>query len=437
MPEGDIQKIKNYDQDDMSTDFVVPKTRIEMISKLDKDLSLMNELMSLFIEFKRNILDDIYNHLGRDPEREQSLETQSSLSDEAPGDDTGEEEEVQTDAASQESKQLSNDDQYENDDNEETPIQIKTNLKPQALSEGDGFVVPKDRRISNNEEEQKDIKEGANQSLSITDISMTEEENKDKDLERRLVSKRSYSASNRDPKQRRATHEPSTQNHRENEFLVNFQTNPVYQLKYFKEIEQRLEFLKFILKNSDEILKPMHFKILWECFIESSFHEKERIMFLEWLTSLIKIQAGYFNTKKEGMIILDDDTIDVIFFECLLCLDFSTIPMEAYNCFEEYFVYMNVQFGQLIRGQYSGSYEVYETKLIGIQALWEIVLQAKDQEIYQKSSKFLMVLYRKLSPELFGSLNSIKEEFLKICMSNIKDGVSGVKEGNFIQLLLF
>jgi len=57
------------------------------------------------------------------------------------------------------------------------------------------------------------------------------------------------------------------------------------------------------------------------------------------------------------------------------------------------------------------------------------VLQAKDQNVYQKASKFLMTLYRKLSPDLFGNLNAIKEEFLKICMSNIKDGVKGLKEG--------
>jgi hypothetical protein len=40
-----------------------------------------------------------------------------------------------------------------------------------------------------------------------------------------------------------------------------------------------------------------------------------------------------------------------------------------------------------------------------------------------------MTLYRKLSPDLFGNLNSIKEEFLKICMSNIKDGVKALKQG--------
>jgi hypothetical protein len=329
-PEGDIEKIRcSPPQEDMNEDMALPKTRIELIAKMDRELSLMNELMSLSIEFKRNILDHIYDRLGRNPEREQSLETQSSLSaNEAEGEDTGEDEEVQTDAASQTSPQLS---ENGNEENEGGDIVMKTNTKPQALSEGDGFMVPKNRRISNNDEEEKEQKQGANQSLSITDISMTDEEAKEKDFDRRLISKRSYSASHRDPRHRHVIHESPTHNQRENEFLANLQTNAVYQMKYFKEVEERLEFIKFILRNSDEVMKPMHFKILWECFIGSSFHEKERAIFLEWITSIIKIQSSYANTRKEGLVVIDDDTIEVIFFECLLCLDFSTIPMEAYN----------------------------------------------------------------------------------------------------------
>lgn len=367
------------------------------------------------------------------------METQSSLTaGEAEGEDTEEEEEVQTDAASRPSQQLSNNGNDENEENEENDIEMKSGSKPQALSEDDGFIVPKKREVrntmlsgrhsNNGDEEQKVNKRGANQSLSITDMSMTDEDNKDKDLERRHISKRSHSVSHRDPRQTNVIHESPVQNHRENDFLLTVETNSVYELKYFKEVNERLEFIKYILKNGDEIIKPIHIKILWECHIESSFHETERNIFLEWCTAIIKIQAGYANTRREAMTILDDDTIELIFFESLLCLDFSTITEKAYECFEEYFTYINVQFGQLIKGSYSGSYEVFETKLIGIQALWEIVLQAKDQKVHQKASKFLLTLYKKLSPDLAENLNNIKEEFLKTCMSHIKEGVKSLSQ---------
>ena len=65
LPEGDINKIRNPGPDAVVNDLEFPETRIEMISKLDKDYALMNELMSLNIEFKRNTLDMIYDHLGK------------------------------------------------------------------------------------------------------------------------------------------------------------------------------------------------------------------------------------------------------------------------------------------------------------------------------------------------------------------------------------
>jgi len=435
IPEGDIAKIRERAEEEPVNELEFPKTRIELISRLDKDFALMNELMSLNIEFKRKTLDMIYDHLGRNVDREQSLETQSSLSsdNDAEGEDTEEEEDVQTDAASRPSQQLSNNGNEDNEENDDTDIDMKSGQKPQALSEDDGFIMPKKRearnkymssRNSNNgEEEIKDNKRANNQSLSITDMSMTDEDNKEKDLDQKLMSKRSHSVSNRDPTQNSVIPESPVLNHRENDFLHNVETNSVYEMMYFKEVNERLDFIKFILKNSDEAIKPIHIKILWECHIDSSFHEKETSIFLDWCTSIIKIQAGYVNTRREGLTIFDDDTVELIFFESLLCLDFPSISQHAYDCFEEYFTYINVQFGQLIKNNYGGSYEVFETKLIGIQALWEIVLQAKVESVHVKASKFLLTLYKKLSPDLIENLNQIKEEFLKICMSHIKDGV--------------
>jgi len=40
----------------------------------------------------------------------------------------------------------------------------------------------------------------------------------------------------------------------------------------------------------------------------------------------------------------------------------------------------------IIKGNFDGKYEIYETKLIGMEALWEIVLLAKSKEVYQNAS---------------------------------------------------
>ena len=309
-PEGNISKIRNPDPNIPLNEFSFPKTRIELIGRLDKDFSLMNEIMSLNIEFKRTTLDLLYDHLGRNIDREQSLETQSSLSSQAEseGEDTEEEEDVQTDAGSHPS-QGSHHRNEENNEAEENDIDLKSCPKQQALSEDDGFIAPKKREVkntmlaerhsNNGAEEEKVNKRRTPQSLSITDMSMTEEDYKEKDLDRRILPKRSHSVSHRDPMTRGAIPGGPVHNYRENDFILNVQTHPVYEMKYFKEITERLDFVKYLLKNSDELIKPVHIRILWECHIDSSFHEKERGIFLEWLTSMIKIQAGYASLRRE------------------------------------------------------------------------------------------------------------------------------------------
>ena len=62
-----------------------------------------------------------------------------------------------------------------------------------------------------------------------------------------------------------------------------------------------------------------------------------------------------------------------------------------YQCFERYFIYINEQYGQIVTSHLSLSnlgsqtcditaspiqFEVFDDKLIGIEALWEIILGA-------------------------------------------------------------
>ena len=107
----------------------------------------------------------------------------------------------------------------------------------------------------------------------------------------------------------------------------------------------------------------------------------------------------------------------MIFFEILLRLDYksnegSTFTTKMYQCFERYFIYINEQYGQIVTTTHSLSglasqtcditatplqFEVHDRQLIGIEALWEIILGAQDERIYKRASEFLMRLYKKLS----------------------------------------
>lgn len=69
----------------------------------------------------------------------------------------------------------------------------------------------------------------------------------------------------------------------------------------------------------------------------------------------------------------------MLFFETLLKLDFRYITEVMYECFERYFIYINEQYGQIVTSSmFEGTFEVHETKLIGVEALWEILLSARS-----------------------------------------------------------
>jgi hypothetical protein len=61
---------------------------------------------------------------------------------------------------------------------------------------------------------------------------------------------------------------------------------------------------------------------------------------------------------------------------------------------------------------FESAFEVFETKLIGIEALWEITLCARDIKVYHKATEFLHKLFKKMSPTLSEKLNEIKEDLL-------------------------
>jgi hypothetical protein len=76
---------------------------------------------------------------------------------------------------------------------------------------------------------------------------------------------------------------------------------------------------------------------------------------------------------------------------------------------------------------FESAFEVHETKLIGVEALWEILLCARNNKVYKSATEFLHKLYKKMSPALVEKLNEIKEDLLVTCMDQIKTGYTQIR----------
>jgi hypothetical protein len=114
-----------------------------------------------------------------------------------------------------------------------------------------------------------------------------------------------------------------------------------------------------------------------------------------------------------GASIFKEDCMEMLFFDTLLKLDFRYITDIMYECFEKFLVYINESYGQIVTNNaFDSAFEVFETKLIGVEGLWEIALCVRDEKVYKKAADFLHKLYKKMSPSLIEKLNEIKEDLL-------------------------
>jgi hypothetical protein len=161
-------------------------------------------------------------------------------------------------------------------------------------------------------------------------------------------------------------------------------TNRVYNFSFQQEMSERIDFLKFLVSQSPEqMLKQQQIQLLWECLCNNAFYERERDMFFNWCSSVLSAAKSKQNTKQQsGMFdgsedFFSDDCLELIFFDTMLKLDFRFFTDAIYSCFEQFFIHVNEQYGQIV-SHYSYSIETFDVKLIGHEALFEIVLQARD-----------------------------------------------------------
>ena len=128
---------------------------------------------------------------------------------------------------------------------------------------------------------------------------------------------------------------------------------PGVQVNYIEEIQKRLSFLKYLYVNSQEMLQPRHVSALWECLVANALNELERDIFFNWFSEVLT----------SHMKILDDSSVQMVFTEYLIRLDFVNLSESAYNCFQKYFLHINSDFGLLSTsgGVYSEvTFEVYD-----------------------------------------------------------------------------
>mmetsp|Transcript_13360 Transcript_13360/g.25089 ORF Transcript_13360/g.25089 Transcript_13360/m.25089 type:complete len:2359 (+) Transcript_13360:2657-9733(+) len=177
---------------------------------------------------------------------------------------------------------------------------------------------------------------------------------------------------------------------------------------YNDELKLRLDFLKYICSQGEITLQPRQVELMWECFVVNAFTSREQEDFFAWVTGLLSA----------WQCVLDSDSVHVLFTEYLVKLDPRYLSKSAFDCFEKFFLCINQQHGLIAKHDFTFDPDVQDINLLGLEALWEILLQAYSPEVSTAATSFFKKLYQGLR----SCTSDAQEGLLKSCMQHIRHG---------------
>ncbi|XP_052027548.1 probable ubiquitin carboxyl-terminal hydrolase FAF-X [Apodemus sylvaticus] len=175
---------------------------------------------------------------------------------------------------------------------------------------------------------------------------------------------------------------------------------------HVQEVQERLNFLRFLLKDGQLWLCAPQAKQIWKCLAENAVYLCDREACFKWYSKLMGDEPD-----------LDPD-INKDFFESnVLQLDPSLLTENGMKCFERFFKAVNCREGKLVAKR--RAYMMDDLELIGLDYLWRVVIQSND-DIACRAIDLLKEIYTNLGPRLQVNQVVIHEDFIQSCFDRLK-----------------
>ncbi|KAF2883780.1 hypothetical protein ILUMI_22366 [Ignelater luminosus] len=172
-----------------------------------------------------------------------------------------------------------------------------------------------------------------------------------------------------------------------------------------QQIEERLGFLSFMLKDGKQALCLEEAIEVWESLTEYSLTPVDNQLCLEWFEKL-----AYDELQKEA--------VSEIFTKKILQIPVTAINESGYKCFETFFIIENSEKKKLEVKE--GDLCILEPTLIGLDVVWDIILSAKNK-IAIKAIKLLKKISVNININLLASRLKHHEMYIKKCYNLLKD----------------
>ncbi|XP_076067071.1 ubiquitin carboxyl-terminal hydrolase-like faf isoform X3 [Oratosquilla oratoria] len=172
------------------------------------------------------------------------------------------------------------------------------------------------------------------------------------------------------------------------------------------QVQERLSFLRFLLKDGQLWLCAPQAKQIWNCLAESAVFTVDRESCFKWFSKLMGDEPDL------------DPEINRDFFENnILQLEPSLLTENGMKCFDRFFKAVNSKEGKLVLKR--RAYLMDDVDLIGVEYVWRVVLCGAE-EIASRAIQLLRETFTNLGPRLQAGQVEIHDDFLSNCMSRLK-----------------
>ncbi|XP_067107993.1 ubiquitin carboxyl-terminal hydrolase 9X isoform X3 [Osmerus mordax] len=181
---------------------------------------------------------------------------------------------------------------------------------------------------------------------------------------------------------------------------------PGSRYSHVQEVQERLNFLRFLLKDGQLWLCAPQAKQIWKCLAENAVFLCDREACFKWYSKLMGDEPD-----------LDPDINKDFFENNVLQLDPSLLTENGMKCFERFFKAVNCREGKLVAKR--RAYMMDDLELIGLDYLWRVVIQGSD-DIASRAIDLLKEIYTNLGPKLQVNQVEIHEDFIQSCFDRLK-----------------
>ncbi|XP_034939757.1 probable ubiquitin carboxyl-terminal hydrolase FAF-X isoform X2 [Chelonus insularis] len=175
---------------------------------------------------------------------------------------------------------------------------------------------------------------------------------------------------------------------------------------HIMQVQERLNFLRFLLKDGQLWLCAEQAKQIWQCLAEQAVFVSDREACFKWFSKLMGEEPDL------------DPAINKDFFENnILQLDPTLLTESGIKCYERFFKAVNSKEGKLKTKR--RTYLMDDVDLIGSDYLWRVVTNSPE-EIASRGIELLKEVNTNLGPRLQVAILEFHETFIAECMDRLK-----------------